>query len=280
MDDEELEQGGQGSANQTGGRFNPATKVANGAKNVENTAKGVSKLAEQSSKKATEKAAQQTGKKATKSAAKSASRKKMSQTAAKVATKAGKVAKVAAKLAKIMSTVGIIIIILIAIIGILVFIITGFGFIIQGLKNIAASFWTAIDTWFEGGENAEMSEQDIVDVASYLEEMDYDLFGYGFVTKDNAITSAEDNAEKELRKELGDKKYEDLVKKADEGDEEAQKTINDKKGSTKASLNGGKDAEAFKYLKAYLVSDNYAYFTKNENTNLRTMTGNGVGRIL
>lgn len=242
MDDEELEQGGQGDANITGGRFNPATKVANGAQNVENAAKGVSKLANQSSEKLTQKAAQQAGQQSAKTMAKATSRKKMSETAAKVATKAGKVAKVAAKLAKIMSTVGIIIIILIAIIGILVFIITGFGFIIGGIQQIIdgiGDWWTG---WTQGAEQI-VKEEEIVKTLSYLEEMQYDLFGYGFITDEKAA-----------------------LKTKEEKDDDGNVT------STKKSL-GIDDANdpAYNYIRTYLVSDNYAGIIKNSNKNLKEM---------
>lgn len=242
MDDEELEQGGQGDANITGGRFNPATKVANGAQNVENAAKGVSKLANQSSKKLTQKAAQQAGQQSAKTMAKATSRKKMSETAAKVATKAGKVAKVAAKLAKIMSTVGVIIIILIAIIGILVFIITGFGFIIGGLKEIGAKLWKELNSWIVGEENI-VEDSTIIDTLSYLEEMDYDLYGYGFVRKDNAL----------------------VEEKNDEDDDEED----DETEVSKKKLAYDTDSGVYDYITAYLISDNYAYIIKNDNESFR-----------
>ena len=75
----------------------------------------------------------------------------------------------------------------------------------------------------------------MVDTLNYLEEMGYDLYGYGFVTKKDALetTTEKGNEEKSLKYDVKD--------------------------------------DAYKYVRTYLVSDNYATITKNSNKNLKTM---------
>lgn len=264
-------------------------KSWNKAKNVENTANRISKnagkaseaLGKRAEKQAT-KAAMQSGAKAAQTGARAAKTAQHAQKLAQVASKASKVAETAAKLGKIIATVGWVLLIIFIIIGLIVFIIAGLGMIIAGLQEIAGKFLDFLSTKWDGSEN-NIKPEEIADVAQYLEEMGYDLFGYGFVTKEDAITNVDTVAEERLIEELGEDGYEDLQKKANNGDEEAAETIADKKEEVKDKQGGRErvlkyelsEDDPYKYLKAYLVSDNYAYLVKNHNQNLMTAWDNG-----
>lgn len=211
------------------------------ADNAEAVAKGASKMAERASARATVK----TGSKAEKLLRKSERLKKAAEKAKKVQEKAQKFAKLAAKIGKFIVKVGWIILLIMIIIGFLVFIITGWGIIMNGLKEIVAGFWDACKEIAGGGEKVVHADE-IVDLMDTIEEMGYDLYGYGFVS---SVKS-----EKNDKNEYVNKYYE---------------TTDD--GNEVKLLRELEDKKAYKYLTTYLISDNYAYYIKNHNFNFKTM---------
>ena len=224
-------------------------------KNIENNAKNISKNAEKGSeilKKSGEKKAQQalnqTGKKAATTIAKSEKRIKQAEKMAKLAKVSSKVASTVAKLGPIIATVGMIILIIIAIIGLLVFIITGLGLIMSGLEDLSKGFRSALIGLVAGKENY-VSDDAIVGTLSYLQEMDYDLYGYGFTgIPDPLIEETDENG--------------NVTKKLKDPSETWAWGIFD------AMDKAERYTKAYKNIRAYLVSDNYAYILQHQNKTL------------
>lgn len=215
--DEEEQNGGQQSQGR-GSRGGLGSKLNNVKDKAENIQKGAQNRSDMHKKKATQKGnkakdlqakagqggkgAAKAGQKAGKATKQAAKHAKKAEKMAKVAAKAGKVASAASKLAAIASTVGIVLIIIIAIIGILVFIIAGFGLIMKGLQDLVDGFMNYMESLWGGEENRVETDQ-IAEVLGYLQEMDYDLYGYGFVTKENALVDADEAVEKKLATKMG-----------------------------------------------------------------------------
>lgn len=185
-------------------------------------------------------AAKNTGTKSAKALAKSQKFKKASENALKMAAKAQKFAKIAAVLGKIIAIAGIVILVLIIIIGLLVFLISGWGMILSGFKEIGRKFWDFCREIIAGAETTVKDDQ-IINLIDNIETMGYDLYGYGFVSSINTETDDTGNEVEVYHK--GGELIENLEEK-----------------------------NAYRYLTAYLISDNYAYYIKNHNFNFRAMT--------
>lgn len=160
MENEENEQQQQTNSQQSN------SSVSEKVSNIGNTAKNVGKVSDK--------------------LAKSEKMQKVASHLGKISKSATKIASTATQLTKIIATVGWIILLIIIVIGLLVFILTGLGFIMNGLKKVGATLLKCFDDAWDGEENT-FNEEAIIDVADYLEEMGYDLFGYGFVSKDDAF---------------------------------------------------------------------------------------------
>lgn len=228
MDEEEQNGQSGGRGGRRGGLGSKVRGVEDKAKEIQKGAKDRSdahkKKATQKSDKAKNlqgkaeqggKGATKAGQKATKASKQAAKHTKKAEKMAKVASKAGKVAQAASKLTAILSTVGLILLIIIAIVGILVFIIAGFGLIMKGLQDLVDGFMDYMDALWDGQEN-NIETTAIAETLGYLEEMEYDLYGYGFVTKENALIDADEEIEKQLTEEFGnEEKLETARKKAE-----------------------------------------------------------------
>lgn len=222
--------------------------LSNTQKKAENISKGASKVSEKMAKSAekhTQKAAVQSGAKATKSATMAAKRTKQAQKMAKVAKGAQKVAGIVAKLGPIIAVIGMIIVIIISVIGVLVFIIAGLGLIMSGLKSISQAFGDGLVKLI-AGEEENVHDDEILDTLEYLQQMDYDLYGYGFSTVQNPIIE-EQQGDGTVKKELAypSRRLQWDVFKANEAAREHN--------------------HAYKYIKAYLISDNYTKILRHQN---------------
>lgn len=243
-------------------RGSKKTNVAQRLQNGSKTADKLSQKASSGSKKLADFASKNSGGQKAKMAAKAS--KNLSKTAgrlAKASSKLAKGAKVAAKLTKFIATVGWIILLVLIIIGLIIFILTGLGLILGGLKEIAESLYQACLDLVNGQEQ-NVGEQEIIDTANYLEEMGYDLYGYGFTTKPHAI------------KETKEKKTTNTTTTTTEPTDEDEVSYDyvenevDEDYETKKEL-AYEDKDVYRYLTEYLVSDNYAYIIKNNNKNFR-----------
>lgn len=241
---------------------NPLKNVKGKADQVQKMGQTGQKLLNNHANKLKEKAGKKTGEASAKLAAKAAKSAKYAEKMGKVASQAAKVGKMAAKLGKIIASVGWIILLIIAIIGLIVFILTGLGLIMSGLLEIAQAFGDALVGLISGKENI-IHDDEILDTLTYLEEMDYDLYGYGFSTVPDPITEEEGtNGEK--------------IKKLTYPAEEIHwlDTTWDRMADIVAHN------KAYKYIRAYLISDNYSNIVQHQNRTLSDLftdaPGNGL----
>ena len=118
------------------------------------------------------------------------------------------------------------IMILIIIIGIILFLITMPGMVMDQLKAFARQVGDAVSSWFGSDSTTQVNDEDVYETLDYLEQMGYDLKGYGFLT--------------------------DYVGEDDDGVErdEENDTISEAESD---------------FIVTYLVSDNYVYTIKNFN---------------
>lgn len=195
------------------------------------------------------------------------------QAATKVASGATKIASVATKVVTILSGILVAIVILIIIIGLVTFLISGLGLIFNGIKQISHQIGNYLTSVTEGSEY--IIEQDqMQDVMNYLVGMNYDLYGYGFVEEMPGF-SYELNEHKQT-----DEKGNELDTESSAGtvtiDEQNYKTaINSESEANLWDLMIGNSQKItkpnpYRYLMAYLVSDNYASLIKTNNINFRT----------
>lgn len=78
--------------------------------------------------------------------------------------------------------IGIIILIIFLVGGLIGFILFIPGLTINALKQFAQGAIDTVQSWFTTDADAYINEQDVIDLANYLEEMEYNLVGYGFIT--------------------------------------------------------------------------------------------------
>ena len=86
------------------------------------------------------------------------------------------------------------IIILIIIIGIVVFFLTMPGMVMEKLKSMSLKLGNSLAAFFGGDTTEQIEDQEIYDVMDYLEQMGYDLKGYGFLT--DTVGDSEDGVER------------------------------------------------------------------------------------
>ncbi len=167
----------------------------------------------------------------------------------KIAQKAEQFSKLALKLGKLIALAGVFILIILVIIGLLVFILTGWGMLLSGFKQIAQGFFDQCQSILSGAETVVHGE-DIVTALGNIEQMGYDLYGYGFVTAKDE-NSKDDN---------GNYKFYDKPETTEDG------------STGEVSLIKSLEEEnAYRNIATYLISDNYAYYIKNHNFNFRAM---------
>ena len=137
-------------------------------------------------------------------------------------------------------------VILIVVVGIIMFFLSGVGLIFESVKLAMDDFGTKVQSWWYGGSQYVVPNQEIIDVADQLETMGYDLKGYGFLT--GAVA---DN----------DKKISGLQRNVSLNDItiDSSGIARDEKGITNIKSN---------YIKQYLISSNYMYTLYNTNSGL------------
>ena len=118
------------------------------------------------------------------------------------------------------------IMILIIIIGIILFLITMPGMVMEQLKGLIKSVGDSLAAWFGADTTKQVDGEEIYEALDYLEQMGYDLKGYGFLT--------------------------DYVGEDDDGVErdEENDTITEAESD---------------FILTYIISDNYVYTIKNDN---------------
>ena len=165
----------------------------------------------------------------------------------KVATSVAKKSALAAA-APVLGVVAIVVLVIVLAIGIASFLVTMPGLAIGELKNLAMDFGKGIASYFGADSTKMVDDEEIIKLLNYLDDMGYDLKGYGFLT--GYKTEADVDGNSYLDEDVGVTRY-----KEDEG------------GKSADSI---KKAES-EYLFDYMVSDNYIYTVKNFN--MATMEG-------
>lgn len=146
--------------------------------------------------------------------------------------------------------IALIIIALIIVIGYIGFFINGVGLIREKLGEFANGIWTKFKGLFEGADNAQVTDEKIYDIATYLEDMGYKLAYSGFLDTDpkKAVT-VETNEDGGKIIKSGNK----TIYKSERNEETGEVEITDLKS---------------KYIKAYLAAENKTYMIANQNYKL------------
>ena len=154
--------------------------------------------------------------------------KEAAKTSAKLASKSS----LLAALGPILIWVVIIVVAIIILVGIIMFFMTVPGMVLQQLKDFASGLMKSIGSFYGMDETHMISDDKKYEVLDYLEQMGYDLKGYGFITKD---------ADKE------DANY-------------------DENAGVIRDPDTGLISEAYSdFITTYLISDKYVYTVKNFN---------------
>lgn len=180
-------------------------------------------------------AAKQTGKQASKEASKKAAEQAAKQ-AGKAAVKAG--SKLA--LGPILFWVILIVLIIIFIVGILFFFITMPGIVVGKIGDAINGFRTAVGDYVDSTNKAEkVVKEEVVKAAKYVENMGYDLQGYGFL-------SHNDNEQEKGSKVSGKAEtawYDDLSSWWDENESVIENEENDETDNLQISEFTNEDAK-------------------------------------
>ena len=213
-----------------------AEEEENLEENGEETEEGGEESSEQSEKQS--KSGTKTG-----GVAKDIAKKKIEKEAKqKILTKMG-TTKLMSLLAPILPYLAIallIIILIIILIGIIMFLLMLPGILMGKITALVEGAAKALESFWEGKEDAAVDTEDIIGVADYLENMGYDLKEYGFVTSPVEKASFDGSAEDAYIDDSG------IGRNAD--------------GIT--NINS-------EVIRTYLVSDNYVYCCKNFNKNVK-----------
>ena len=175
---------------------------------------------------------------------------------AKKAADAAKAGKAAAHGSKILTALGpalpyigialLIILIILLIIGIIVFLVTMPGMVMDKLKAMFKELGNKVAAFFGGDTTMQIEDEEIYAVLDYLEDMGYDLKGYGFLTE---YMPTSEVTEATVAEEL---KVSTSALKADNGvirNTEEDKIV----------------AAGSQFILMYIMSDNYVYTVKNYN---------------
>ena len=166
--------------------------------------------------------------------------KRAAETSAKLAAKSS----IFAALGPILVWVLIIIVAIIIIVGIIMFFMTVPGMVMEQLKEFASDLADSIFSYFGADTTRQIDEQEIYDVLNYLEQMGYDLKGYGFINEN----ADENDANYDEKVGVIRDPETGLIKDLDEG-----------------KWFGGKQEAYSDIIELYIMSDNYAYTVKNFN---------------
>ena len=140
----------------------------------------------------------------------------------------------------------VVIVIIIVLVGIIMFFATMPGMVMEKLKQIFKDLGNYLAAFFGADTTKQIDEKQIYQTLDYLEDMGYDVKGYGFLT--DYYTSKED------------KKVKDTLSE----DERASAKYDSKLGLIRDGDNKILLAES-DFIFTYITSDNYVYTLKNSN---------------
>ena len=176
-----------------------------------------------------------------------------------------------AALGPIMFWAGIVILALIIIIGIIMFFVTMPGMVMEKLKGIFKEIGSTLAAFFGADTTKQIDSIQIFETLDYLEEMGYDLKGFGYLTgyyedlehftdeeKEKLVEAfRNENETPDVEERNNIKKYEDVKDKI-ELDSKNQGVVRSKK-------TGNIVLAKADYIFSYIASDNYVYTLKNDN---------------
>ncbi len=152
-----------------------------------------------------------------------------------------------APLVSILGTIGIALLIIFLIIGFIGFFTTLPGLAMEKFTEACKNFWD----WVVGSETIEISENDLVDLANYIQELGYELVGNGFASE-SQIERAKENG-----------------------------TIEDKKTGQMISVEKGQILSVKTVYKGDTPNYLYTYVLQNERMyTLRGVKKTGVGHLV
>ena len=155
----------------------------------------------------------------------------------------------AGPLGTILLWIAAIIVALIIIIGIIMFLITMPGMVMEKLKTMSRTIGRAFANFFGGDTTSIVSDEEIYDTLTYLEQMNYDLKGLGFLTEFVGLGYDDDN-DGEI----------DEVGEDDDKDGKDDGIARDSDGNITDAIS--------EFIYTYLVSENYVYTIANNNASI------------
>lgn len=85
-----------------------------------------------------------------------------------------------------------VILLIIMVIGFLSFLIDGLGLIGEKILQFADGLWTTVASVFVGLDEAQVKKENIIEIGTYLEQMGYELEGFGFLDSNGKSVTTED----------------------------------------------------------------------------------------
>ncbi len=251
------------SGDNTKGHSQPDNKTGGNGSNTNNA---MQQGTNQATQKATEEGTKKLAEEGTKELAKEGTKKVAEKAATQAATNAAAStagAGAAAASAVVLFWVAVVIVCIIIIVGLIMFFLTVPGMLSGKLGEFFANFGKRIATFFGFNDTTnDFKNEDMYEILDYLEEMGYDLKGYGFLTGD---------ADAGL--EYGEEGNDDVLRNSDGLISSKIELKKDEERGKKGELvetTEQKDVYVGAYsdfVQAYLVSDNYVYTVKNFNKN-------------
>lgn len=142
--------------------------------------------------------------------------------------------------------IALVIIAVIIVIGYAGFFINGVGLIREKLGKFADTIWTGFTGFFVGSDVTQVKDEQIYDVAQYLENMGYDLVYSGFLDTNGKAVTKEVNEDGSETIKSGNK----II---------YQTKLNEETGKVEISKLESK------YIKAYLAAENNTYMIANQH---------------
>ena len=171
------------------------------------------------------------------------------QKAAKAGKAVGKGGKILSALGPALPYIGIallVILIIIFLIGIIVFLLTMPGMVMEQLKALFHELGNKVAAFFGADTTQQIEDEEVFEVLDYLEDMGYDLKGYGFLT------------------EFYDESDTDIITEAENNSPE-EDTGEPDNGVIRSSESGKIIGAKSEVIFTYIMSDNYVYTCKNFN---------------
>ena len=163
----------------------------------------------------------------------------------------------------ILIKIGLVLLVIIMILGIAMFLVSMPGLAMENLKNAFNKIGDTIAAFYGADTTNQIEEKEIYEVLDYLEEMGYDIKGYGFLT--DYIQSLSD---------VNDKNDDE-----DEKIDLSKAYIDYKQGVVRNSNREIIKAKS-DYIATYIMSDNYVYTLKNDNLTTQANAKNWFEKAL